>query len=76
MCRRTLTQHSPEYSAIICGTLLGGVHINTFAMKNVYFCGFLLHMASDNSVLFAAVIDLKRYWISNLSAGIWVWRKT
>lgn len=38
--------------------VLGGVHINTFRIKNVYFCGFLIHMASGTSVLVTVVIEL------------------
>lgn len=46
---------------IIFEIVSGGVHINTFKIKNVYLYDFLIHTASDTSVLFTTVRGVKKY---------------
>lgn len=46
---------------VIYEIVLGGVHINTFKIKNVHLYDFLIHTATDTSVLFTIVRDVKKY---------------
>ena len=51
----------PKCRMIIYEIVFGGVHINTFKIRNIYLYVFLIHTTSDTSGLFTAVRDVKKY---------------